>query len=73
MGTSQIQHDMVVMDGYQRVVSVDISQVAVDHMRALHANVEALEYDVADVRRMQQYGDGSFAGILDKGTLDALL
>jgi hypothetical protein len=32
-----------------------------------------LQYDVADCRDMPQYGDGAFAAVVDKGTLDALL
>lgn len=40
----------------------------------MHAGLLGLLYEVADCRNMPQYGDGSFSGgVLDKGTLDALL
>ncbi|GBF90084.1 hypothetical protein Rsub_02792 [Raphidocelis subcapitata] len=61
------------------VVNTDISPVVIEQMRqdaaalppgALRAEVS---WEVADCRSMPQYGDGSFSGVLDKGTLDAVL
>lgn len=48
-------------------------QVAIEQMSKLHASVPQLRYEWADTRSMPQYPDGAFGGVLDKGTLDALL
>jgi len=74
MGTSQIQYDMVAQDGYAHIMSVDYSSVAVEQQQAAHAHIPQLKYAVADARRLgAAFPDASYAGVLDKGTLDALL
>ena len=63
------------------VVNVDISAVVVDQMRAAAAAAWPAgaparvncSWEVADCRRMPQYGDEAFGTVLDKGTLDAVL
>jgi hypothetical protein len=72
VGTSRIQADMA-LDGYTSIHSTDYSPVAIQRLQQLHADNPALTYAVADVRSMPEYADGSYAGVLDKGTLDALL
>jgi hypothetical protein len=51
-------------DGYAHITSVDYSEVAVQRLQAVYAPRAALDYAVADVRRMPQYGDGAFGGVL---------
>ncbi|PNH07189.1 Methyltransferase-like protein 13 [Tetrabaena socialis] len=72
VGTSRIQYQMH-LDGYRDIVNVDYAPVCIQQLSALHAGVPGLSYEVADCRSMPQYGDASFGGLLDKGTLDALL
>jgi hypothetical protein len=61
-------------DGYNRITSIDYSPVAVQRLQQLYPGYDGqLAYAVADARSMPQYGDAVFAGVLDKGTLDALL
>ncbi len=67
-----MQVDMA-QEGYQSIMNVDFSSVAVQRAAERDANVAALHYGVADVRSMPQFEDASFQGILDKGLLDALL
>lgn len=79
MGTSAIQCDMALRDGYASVHSVDYSPTAIARLEAARAAAPAgplrvaVSYAVADMRDMRAYGDGSFGGALDKGALDALL
>ncbi|KAI8474181.1 MAG: complex I intermediate-associated protein 30-domain-containing protein [Monoraphidium minutum] len=73
VGTSRLQEGLVTEGGFVRVVNLDVSTVVVDQMARLHAGVAELEYAAGDVRSMPQYEDGSFGGVLDKGTLDAIL
>eukprot|EP00798_Chlamydomonas_sp_ICE-L_P031306 gene31305-6453_t len=72
VGTSTIQHDMVIDGGYTRVVNLDYADVCIERMSKMHADVPALEYVMGDVKKID-FEDQSFGGILDKGTLDALL
>jgi hypothetical protein len=61
-------------DGYTKITSVDYSPVAVQRLQQLYPGYQdQLTYAVADARSMPQYPDAGFAGVLDKGTLDALL
>jgi hypothetical protein len=55
---------------------VDISSVVIEQMRVSQTGQEeqpGITYDVADCRAMPQFASGSFGGVLDKGTLDALM
>ncbi|GLC49733.1 hypothetical protein PLESTB_000280800 [Pleodorina starrii] len=72
VGSSRLQEDMA-RAGWRHIINVDYSRVVVDHMSELHKGVRALEYRVADVRNMPEFVDCSFEGVLDKGTLDAVL
>ncbi len=82
VGTSGLQSDMALRDGYRDILSVDYSPVAIDRLRAALAAQQspataalraALRYEVADMRSMAGYSPGAFGGVLDKGALDALL
>ncbi|GLC57184.1 hypothetical protein PLESTB_001196300 [Pleodorina starrii] len=73
VGTSRIQVQMH-YDGYVDILNVDYAPVCIQQLSALHASLPGLSYEVADCRTMPQFGDGAFGGgVLDKGTLDALL
>ena len=61
-------------DGYTHITNTDYSPVAIERLRSLYPSYnDRLSYAVADARSMPQYADGCFHGVLDKGTLDALL
>jgi SAM-dependent methyltransferase len=61
------------LEGYVSITSVDYAPSCIDRMAAAHAAAfPGLSYAVADARALP-YGDGAFATVLDKGTLDALL
>lgn len=61
-------------DGYMDITNTDYSPVAIQRIQQLYPTYnDRLTYAVADARCMPQYQDASFHGVLDKGTLDALL
>lgn len=73
MGSSRIQVDML-LDGYTNILSVDYSDVVIQQLEAMHGpTFPQLHYGVADCRSMPQFVDNQFEGVLDKGTLDAML
>ncbi|KAM0064791.1 putative endothelin-converting enzyme 1 [Helianthus debilis subsp. tardiflorus] len=71
-GNAVISEDMV-KDGYESIMNVDISCVAIEMMRRKYEHVPQLEYVQMDVRDMGFFLDNSFDGVIDKGTLDALM
>ncbi|KAG2426234.1 hypothetical protein HXX76_013213 [Chlamydomonas incerta] len=72
VGSSRLQEEMA-RAGWRHIVNVDYSKVVIKHMAELHKGLPQLEYRVADVRSMPEFADKSFDGVLDKGTLDAIL
>lgn len=70
-GNSDLQEGLA-EDGYH-VVNIDISPVVISKMRELHSHLPSITYEIADVRALHGYAGGSFATVLDKGTLDALV
>lgn len=50
VGTSVLQADMVLLGGYQRIISIDVSSVAIQQMRDLHNDVPQLKYQLGDAR-----------------------
>jgi len=79
VGTSGLQNDMVLSDGYSAIHSVDYSPIAIGRLQdaarttTAPALQDALSFAVADMRRMPQLEDCSFGGVIDKGALDALM
>ncbi|XP_021736440.1 methyltransferase-like protein 13 [Chenopodium quinoa] len=71
-GNAVISEDMV-KDGYEEIMNVDISMVAIDMMRGKHAHIPQLKYMQMDVRDMTFFPDDSFGSVIDKGTLDSLM
>ncbi|XP_017221297.2 uncharacterized protein LOC108198027 [Daucus carota subsp. sativus] len=63
----------MVDDGYEDVVNIDISSVAIETMRERNFNRPQLKYLKMDVRNMSVFQSDSFAAVIDKGTLDSLL
>lgn len=55
-----------------QVVNVDISPVVIEQMRRMNHHPRQ-SWEVADCRAMPQYAGSSFASVIDKGTLDAVL
>jgi EEF1A lysine methyltransferase 4 len=72
VGTSRIQEDMA-RDGYLDITNIDYSEVAVAHMALLHSGFKQLKYLAMDARAMLDFGTSHFDGVLDKGTMDAML
>lgn len=50
VGTSLLQAQMVQQAGYQNILSVDISSVAIKHMQQVHSHMHQLQYRVGDAR-----------------------
>lgn len=71
-GNAVMSEDMV-KDGYEEIMNVDISSVAIDMMKRKHANIPQLKYMQMDVRDMSFFPDESFGTVIDKGTLDSLM
>ncbi|XP_059311655.1 uncharacterized protein LOC132063214 isoform X1 [Lycium ferocissimum] len=71
-GNAVMSEDMV-KDGYEEIVNVDISTVAIDMMRRKYEDVPQLKYLEMDVRDMSFFPDESFDAVIDKGTLDSLM
>ncbi|KAJ0792644.1 putative endothelin-converting enzyme 1 [Helianthus annuus] len=67
-----MSEDMV-KDGYEDIMNVDISCVAIEMMRRKYEHVPQLKYLQMDVRDMGFFLDDSFDSVIDKGTLDSLM
>ncbi|KAI4339078.1 hypothetical protein MLD38_024059 [Melastoma candidum] len=71
-GNALMSEDMV-EDGYQDIMNIDISCVAVHIMSRKYEGIPHLKYMRMDVRDMGFFSDRSFDCFLDKGTLDSLM
>lgn len=71
-GNAVMSEDMV-KDGYENIMNVDISCVAIEMMRRKYEHVPQLKYLQMDVRDMGFFVDDSFDSVIDKGTLDSLM
>ncbi|KAK9147116.1 hypothetical protein Sjap_007019 [Stephania japonica] len=71
-GNSVFSEGMV-EDGFQDVVNIDISSVAIEAMKKKYSDNAALKYIRMDVRDMSEFESGSFDAVIDKGTLDAIM
>ncbi|KAF4352702.1 hypothetical protein G4B88_009776 [Cannabis sativa] len=65
-GNAVMSEDMV-KDGYEDIMNIDISSVAIEMMKRKHVNTPQLKYMQMDVRDMSVFPDESFDGVLDKG------
>ncbi|KAF4346887.1 hypothetical protein G4B88_014995 [Cannabis sativa] len=65
-GNAVMSEDMV-KDGYEDIMNIDISSVAIEMMKRKHVNTPQLKYMQMDVRDMSIFPDESFDGVLDKG------
>ncbi|KAD5802879.1 hypothetical protein E3N88_14239 [Mikania micrantha] len=65
-GNAVMSEDMV-KDGYENIMNVDISCVAIEMMRRKYENVPQLKYLQMDVRDMGFFLDDSFDSVIDKG------
>ncbi|XP_062175080.1 uncharacterized protein LOC133880195 isoform X4 [Alnus glutinosa] len=71
-GNAVMSEDMV-KDGYENIMNIDISSVAIDMMRRKYEYIPQLKYMQMDVRDMSLFPDESFDSVIDKGTLDSLM
>ncbi|XP_028248155.1 EEF1A lysine methyltransferase 4-like isoform X3 [Glycine soja] len=71
-GNSVMSEDMV-KDGYEDIVNIDISSIAIDMMSRKYEHIPQLKYLQMNVRDMSLFPDESFDGVIDKGTLDSLM
>ncbi|XP_031744228.1 EEF1A lysine methyltransferase 4 isoform X5 [Cucumis sativus] len=67
-----MSEDMV-KDGYEDIMNVDISSVAIDMMKRKYQFIPQLKYMEMDVRDMSFFPDEKFGAVIDKGTLDSLM
>ncbi|KAM7512359.1 hypothetical protein LguiB_011234 [Lonicera macranthoides] len=68
-----VMSEDMVKDGYEDIMNVDISSVAIDMMRRKYEHIPELKYMQMDVRDMSFFPDESFDSVIDKGTLDSLM
>nr|XP_011469517.1 PREDICTED: uncharacterized protein LOC101299615 isoform X3 [Fragaria vesca subsp. vesca] len=66
-GNAVMSEDMA-KDGYQDIMNIDISSVAINLMKTRNQHIPQLKYKQMDVRDMSFFPDESFDGIVDKGT-----
>ncbi|KAL0413670.1 UNVERIFIED_CONTAM: eEF1A lysine and N-terminal methyltransferase [Sesamum radiatum] len=71
-GNAVISEDMV-KDGFEDIMNIDISSIAIEMMRKKYEDVPQLKYMQMDVRDMSFFPDDSFDSVIDKGTLDSLM
>ncbi|KAI9169032.1 hypothetical protein LWI28_005788 [Acer negundo] len=71
-GNALMSEDMV-KDGYEDIMNIDISSVAIDMMSRKYEDIPQLKYMKMDVRDMSFFPDDSFDSVIDKGTLDSLM
>ncbi|CAN1344506.1 EEF1A lysine methyltransferase 4 [Linum perenne] len=71
-GNALMSEDMV-KDGYQDIMNIDISSVAIEMMSKKYEYIPQLKYMKMDVRDMSVFSDDSFGSVIDKGTLDSLM
>ncbi|XP_016716618.1 EEF1A lysine methyltransferase 4 isoform X2 [Gossypium hirsutum] len=71
-GNALMSEDMV-KDGYEDIMNIDISSVAIEMMGRKYEFVPQLKYMQMDVRDMSFFPDESFDSVMDKGTLDSLM
>ncbi|XP_010269735.1 PREDICTED: methyltransferase-like protein 13 [Nelumbo nucifera] len=71
-GNAVMSEDMV-KDGYEDIMNIDISSVAIDMMKRKYEYIPQLKYMQMDARDMSFFPDESFDSVLDKGTLDSLM
>ncbi|KAL4339340.1 hypothetical protein GQ457_08G023610 [Hibiscus cannabinus] len=64
-GNALISEDMV-KDGYEDIMNIDISSVAIDMMRRKYEFVPQLKYMQMDVRDMSFFSGRSFDSVIDK-------
>ncbi|KAF9675546.1 hypothetical protein SADUNF_Sadunf09G0043400 [Salix dunnii] len=70
-GNALMSEDMV-EDGYENIMNIDISSVAIDIMRRKYEHVHQLNYMEMDARDMSFFPDKSFDAAVDKGILLSL-
>ncbi|XP_044488258.1 EEF1A lysine methyltransferase 4-like [Mangifera indica] len=71
-GNALMSEDMV-KDGYEDIMNIDISAVAIETMKRKYEYIPQLKYMQMDVRDMSFFPDNSFDSVIDKGTLDSLM
>uniref|UniRef100_A0A2P2KC72 Uncharacterized protein MANES_07G011700 n=3 Tax=Rhizophora mucronata TaxID=61149 RepID=A0A2P2KC72_RHIMU len=68
-----VMSEDMVKDGYEDIMNIDISLVAIEMMRRKYEYIPQLSYMQMDVRDMSFFQDESFDSVIDKGTLDSLM
>ncbi|CAM9589057.1 unnamed protein product [Scytosiphon promiscuus] len=75
-GNSELSEKMC-QDGFRDVLSIDTSKSAIEQMskRAQSLNIPRTNcrYQVMDATRLDNLDSGTFGGVVDKGTIDAVL
>ncbi|KAH9315403.1 hypothetical protein KI387_024030, partial [Taxus chinensis] len=71
-GNAAMSEDMV-RDGYEEIINIDISAVAIRMMQKKYEKVPQLKYAQMDVRDMSCFSNEYFDSVIDKGTLDSLM
>lgn len=59
-------------DGFEKVVSIDFSEVVISQMKKKYQHDPKLEWEVGDLTKMK-FSNNSFDYVFDKATLDTLI
>ena len=71
-GNSGLSEDLYA-DGYRSIHNIDYSETVIRAMRLRTQDTcPGMQWSVMDMRHMQEFADGSFDVVLDKGALDAV-
>ena len=70
-GNSQMSSDLL-SDGFEKVVSIDFSDVVISQMKKKYQNETKLEWETGDIAKMK-FPSNSFDYVFDKATIDTLI
>ena len=70
-GNSQMSSELL-SDGFEKVVSIDFSEVVTAQMKKKYQNEPRLEWESGDITKMK-FSSNSFEYVFDKATIDTLI
>lgn len=71
-GNAPFSENLYFTGKFSKLVNIDLSDVAIDQMKAKYSSVPGLEFMVMDVLNMD-FKDEKFAYIIDKSLVDTLM
>nr|ACO11390.1 Endothelin-converting enzyme 2 [Caligus rogercresseyi] len=72
-GNSTLGPDMVIMDGFKDVTSIDISESIIRQQKQKYKDFSSLKWSVMDITNLSLYEKEAFDVVIEKATLDAFI